>query len=77
MKSFKLFTTQSCPKCPEVKEFVKTLDNISVEMHDASTEEGLNEARTCNVTRVPTVIVYEDGKEIGRANSVEELKEYV
>lgn len=76
MRTFKLFTTQSCPKCPEVKEFVKE-SGIQVEMVDAGSAEGLTQAREYNVTAVPTFIVFEDGKEIGRARSVHEIEQYI
>ncbi|MEA3430120.1 MAG: thioredoxin family protein [Nanoarchaeota archaeon] len=76
MKTFKLFTTQSCPKCPEIKDFVKSLD-IEVKFVDAGTPEGLDEARKYNVTGVPTFIIFDDEKEVGRANSVENIKRFI
>lgn len=76
MKTFKLFTAQSCPKCPQVKEFVKSLD-IDVEFIDAGTSEGLEEAKKYNITAVPTFIVLEDSKEVGRGNSVDSIKSLI
>lgn len=70
---FKLFTTQRCPKCPEVKEFMQGLD-IEGEFIDASTPEGLEEAKKFNIMNVPLVIFFDGDKEVERAGSIEEIK---
>jgi len=75
LKNFLLFTTKTCPKCPEVKRFMEEtgLEGVFV---DASTPEGLDEARKYSVAQVPTVIFFdENGKIIRKANNIDEIKE--
>ncbi|MBD3313369.1 hypothetical protein GF345_02920 [Candidatus Woesearchaeota archaeon] len=74
IKKYKLFTTEICPRCPSVKEYMEKAD-IEGEMVNASEDEGLKQASEANVTSVPTVIFFdEEGKETARAGSVEEIK---
>lgn len=54
-----LFTTVSCPNCPQAKRLLKER-NISFLEIDAGTPEGLALARKHHIASVPTVIVVED-----------------
>ena len=56
IKSYKLFTTKFCHKCPAMKEFLEGQDKLSGEIVDASTPEGLEEAKKFDVQGVPTVV---------------------
>lgn len=77
IKSCKMFFTPTCPKCPKIKEFLGGV-KIEKEMIDASTPEGLEKARELNVISVPAVIFFdENGKEVSRANTIEEIKRVV
>lgn len=72
-----LFFTPMCPKCPKIKEFMadKELDK---EWVNAATPEGLEIAKKMEVASVPTVIFLgEDGKEVTRATSIDEVKKVV
>jgi thioredoxin-related protein len=69
---YKLFFTPSCPYCPTVKAHMKKV-NMPGELIDASTPEGLKEAQKYEITKVPTVLFFdESGKKTGEAGSVEE-----
>lgn len=74
IKEYKVFTTAVCPKCPKVKDFIKTTGLKGTEVN-ASTDEGLKMASQFAISSVPTVILFdESGKEAKRAHSVDELK---
>jgi ribonucleoside-triphosphate reductase len=73
IKSYKLFTTPSCPNCPAVKEYMKTI-KIKGEEIDASSDKGRNEAINLGIMSVPTIVFFdENGNEVKRANSIREL----
>ncbi len=75
ISSYKLFTTEICPNCHSVKEFIKELD-IKGEEINASEQEGLKKAQEAGVSSVPTVILLdEEGNEVRRAQSVDQLKQ--
>ncbi len=75
--NYLLFTTTRCPKCPEFKEFVAEnvkfegtiLDETQPDFHDKIGEY--------NVANAPTIIVFEDGKEIFRGSEVYELEGFL
>jgi hypothetical protein len=73
---YKLFTTRFCHKCPAMKEFMGAQTKVSGAIIDASTPEGLNEARRFNVTGVPTVVFLDEaGTEVKRCGCKEEVEE--
>ena len=77
MKSYKLFYTPMCPKCPKVKDFMGGSE-LEKEWVDCSTTTGLDKAREHNVMAVPTVIFFDsEGKEVARATSLEEVKRVI
>ena len=74
IKSYKLFTTPSCPNCPVVKEYMQGLD-MQGDMIDASKPEGLQEARKFELTSVPTVVFLdEEGNVVAKCHSVDDIK---
>lgn len=74
ISSFKLFTSQYCPKCPPVKSFLKNIHVVGEEI-DVSTDLGINIARDFNVMSTPTIILFdENNKIVSEAFSVEDLK---
>ena len=75
-KKFILITMPACPSCPAMKEFMKDC-GMEGEFVDASDEKGLDIARKYSVRNVPTAIFIEDDKEIGRASSPEQAKEFL
>ena len=61
----KLFTQDTCPKCPAAKKLCKELESrAQVEYHDVRTEDGLAESLFFNVMSTPTIILEKEGKEI-------------
>mgnify|MGYP002818608593 FL=1 len=66
-----------CPNCPSVKEFMKTQGMEGKEI-DATSDEGIEEARKYEVMSVPTVLFFDEkGELIGRANNIEEVKRLI
>jgi len=76
IKKYMLFFTPMCPKCPKIKEFMED-KNIEKEWIDAATKEGLEKARELQVGGVPTVIFFDDEKEVTRATNIEEVKRVI
>ena len=75
IKSYKLFTTPTCPNCPPVKERMKTVELEGKEI-DAATDEGREEAIKHGVMAVPTVLFFDEkGNVVKKANSVDEVKQ--
>lgn len=67
-----LFTTTTCPKCPEVKEFVKNIDLPGQIIDDSSPAFAILIDKF-NVTAAPTFILLKNemnGEEIFRADDV-------
>jgi len=77
IKTYKLFTTPMCPKCTALKEDMKSIQ-IEGEVVDATTPEGLEQARKYQVATVPTVLFFnEKGEVISTAYNLEEVKRVV
>ena len=73
-KKYDLFIRKTCPNCPPVKEFMKSLD-MEGNIIDVDTDEGLSAAAEKGVFAAPTVIIYdENGIESARAHTKEELE---
>lgn len=73
--NYKLFTTNRCPNCPAVKEFMGGLE-LKGEHIDASVPDGLDEAKSYGISTVPTVLFFDDKENIVcTARSVKEIKE--
>jgi len=73
---YKIFFTPMCPKCPAIKEFMKGTD-IEGEFVDATTPEGLEQARKYEVISVPTVLFFDEDKVVSTAHNLEEVKNVV
>ncbi len=74
ISSFKLFTSQYCPKCPPVKNFLKNI-HVNGEEIDVSTDLGINIAKGYNVMSTPTIILFDENDRIVlEAFSIEDLK---
>jgi glutaredoxin-related protein len=70
---YKLFYTPTCPNCHILKEFFKTID-VDGEHIDATTPDGLNQARNFEVGSVPTVVFLEDDQVKSTATNIDEVK---
>ena len=72
--TYEMYTRQTCPNCPPVKEFMNDLDMPGRSI-DVDTKEGLAEAAKKGVFASPTVIFFnEAGVETARCHNVEELE---
>ena len=74
---YKLFTTPSCTSCPSVKSFVSEL-KLSVELIDASTEDGRAEAMKYSIRSVPTILFFNDDNvdtPVATAHSINKIQE--
>ena len=71
---YELFSRTACPNCPPVKDFcANSFSNGKI--IDVDTETGFDEAKKKNILSTPTVIFYsENGEEIFRAHSVQDIK---
>jgi len=72
-----LFTTTRCPKCPEFKAFVAEkvpFDGVILDETQPGFHEKIEE---CGVANAPTIIIFEDEKEIFRCSEVYELEDYL
>lgn len=74
---YKLFTTPTCPNCPNVKEFMKTVD-IPGEVVNAATMEGSVLAAKFGIMAVPTVLFFnKDNEVIEKAQSVPQVRRVI
>lgn len=70
----KLFYTPMCPKCPTIKGYLEDKE-IEKEFVDAASPEGLKQAKEYGVSRVPTVLFFDEkGDLINEAYSLDEVK---
>ena len=65
-----------CPKCPAIKEFMKGT-GIEGEFVDATTPDGLEQARKYEIISVPTVLFFDGDKVVSKAHDLEEVKRVV
>jgi len=72
---YELYTRESCPNCPAVKNY---MDNLSLEGHsiNVDTKDGLDSAAARGVLATPTVIFYNTmNTELFRAHNTQELQD--
>lgn len=74
---YKLFTTSTCIKCPEFKEFVKQNIDFDGEVLDERTENFMEQAQTLGVTKAPAFLIFEENEEIFRTSEVYELDDFL
>ena len=55
-----LFTTPSCPRCPQAKSFLEQQALDDLQIVDASTSEGFAMAKAYDVLHVPAVVEVDD-----------------
>lgn len=71
---YKFFMTPMCPNCGEIGQFLDTI-KLQGEKIDATTDEGLEEARKYKVMGVPMMVFFDkDGKEVTRADNIDDIK---
>ena len=73
---YELFVRKTCPNCPPVKDYCSNLSYSGI-LIDVDTEEGFAHASKMGIFSAPTVIFYtENGTEVSRAHSVNEIKSF-
>lgn len=73
--NYLLFTTSSCPKCPEVKTYVQDNLGIRGRVVDNSDADFMNLATQHGVMQAPTLLVFCENKgEEFRGNEVGEIE---
>ncbi len=76
IKKCKVFTTPTCVKCGSMKQYLEGVDGIDKVIIDATSPEGMEEAKTYNVMGVPTVVFFdEDDNEVATAHDIDEVEE--
>lgn len=71
----KVFTTPNCIKCKGMKEYLKSVE-IEKEFIDATSPEGMEQAKTFNVMSVPLVVFFDNNEDqVGIAHDIDELEE--
>jgi hypothetical protein len=72
-----LFISDTCPKCPPVKQAINHIA-LDGNIINASTPDGLNLARQYQVLATPTVLIQDiSGNTIAKLNTVEQIHEYI
>lgn len=73
LSSYVLFTRQTCPNCPAVKEYLSS-SGLPGTLVDVDTDAGLDTARRFEVLSTPTAILLgDDGEERCRAYTKQQL----
>jgi ribonucleoside-triphosphate reductase len=73
----RLFVRSSCPACPPAKDAAGRL-GIPVELVNADTADGMNEALRLNVFSTPTAILLsKEGEELARAGDAETIGQFL
>jgi len=72
------YTSKTCPKCKQLELMLKDY-NVNVEKINTSTDEGFEDAVNNGVLSIPTLILYENGKEVNRmvGNNPERLRRFM
>ncbi len=74
ISNYEFFMRKTCPNCPPVKAYMQDVQ-YSGTVIDVDTDSGLRAAAEKGVFSAPTVIFYdENGNELGRGHTVEEIK---
>ena len=82
MKEYILFVTSTCPKCPEMKEYVNSL-RMEGTIIDETHNDFTGFLERFGVTTAPTLILFDsqhDGScltELFRGSEVQEIKDFL
>lgn len=75
--NYKLFTTTTCPKCPEFKDYVSQNISFEGEVLDERSEGFMDQAQSFGITGAPMIILFENDKEIFRASEMYDLEDFL
>ena len=76
MIRFELYTLPTCPNCPPMKSFLADC-GIPGSFVNALDESGFQKARLLGIQHVPTVVFFNDGKEVGRCTDLADARHVV
>lgn len=68
-----LFTSPICRNCPPMKEYVKTIDIMGIDI-DISTQDGFEIAKKYEVQSTPCLLLFSNSNIIAKTHSVDEIK---
>ena len=70
MKQLLKFSATWCAPCKALSENIKHVDMGDVEFKEIDIDENLDVAKQYGIRGVPTLVLLEDGEEIGRKSGV-------
>ena len=80
MKKLTVYSASWCGPCKQLKPTLKELQGEGYSIDIVDIDKDQFEAQAKGITSVPTLVLYEDGVEIGRASgtaSKEEIKSWL
>lgn len=75
--NYLLFTTTQCPKCPAFKDYVAENVVFEGEILNEQSPGFMDKARELNITKAPTMFVFENNQEVLRAEEIPQLEEFL
>lgn len=72
-----LFTTTTCPKCPEMKVFVSENIKFAGELIDNTHPQFMDLASKFGVTQAPTFVVQEGEKVLFTGSEIYEIEDFL
>jgi len=76
MIRFELFTLPTCPNCPPMKSYLSSC-GIRGSCFNASESSGFERCKELGIQHVPTVVFFNDGKEVGRCGDLSDTRHVV
>ena len=73
---YKFFYSDTCSKCPPVKEFVQGLP-LQGEFINVSKPEGVQKAQDFNIKSLPSVVFMNNGKVVKTVHTIEDVKQCI
>ena len=80
MKQLLKFSASWCQPCKQLSGVFKYVDLKDVELKEADIEEQSELAQQYGIRSVPTMVLLEDGKEVGRKSGVlmaDQIEEFI
>ncbi len=71
--NYLLFTTRTCPRCPEVKAFVRDHVTFPGRVLDETAADFPDLAQRHGVQQAPTLVVLDGEREVFRGNEADEI----
>ncbi|MCK5461105.1 hypothetical protein KAI58_03915 [Candidatus Gracilibacteria bacterium] len=75
--NYKLFTTTTCQKCPEFKDYVSQNISFEGELFDEHSKGFGDLAQSFGIIGAPMILIFENNKEIFRTSEVYALEAFL